>query len=276
MFCPTCGEDAGDGAFCPSCGTDLRDVRRVAQQGTRGKTTGGRGRGSAGGPAEAAGNGKPAAAGRVAGRAPRGAAARRNSWLPWLVAGIIVAVVAVVIVVQMGGDGAQPADTAGGGGQGLVPAPDADTSGTYEQLVQRANGLYDQGSSLFQTGDPAAAGEYFTAAATVYEAAWEKQSGDPNVGTDWATSLFYSGDIEGALSRVDKVLAANPEFQPGHYNRGNYLEHQARVYDEEGDAQAAARTRKEALAAFRRAEEIDPASDIGKQAAERMKDLESL
>jgi tetratricopeptide (TPR) repeat protein len=186
----------------------------------------------------------------------------------------VVVIAAVVIVVARPGGTDQSATTQGGGGGG-GSAPVADTGGSYNQLVQRANGLYDDGTAKFQAGDAGAAAEYFTAAAEVYAAAWAKQPGDPNVGTDWATSLFYSGDIDGAVARVDKVLTASPDFQPGWYNRGNYLEHRARGLDSEGDTAGAAKARKEAEAAFRKAVSIDATSDVGKAAAERLKSVTS-
>ena len=71
-----------------------------------------------------------------------------------------------------------------------------DTSGSYSVLVQRANGLYDQGSQAFQKKQRSTGEQYFAAAAKVYRAAWKQQSTDPNVGTDYATSLFYSGDTD--------------------------------------------------------------------------------
>ena len=53
--------------------------------------------------------------------------------------------------------------------------------------------------------------QYFAAAAKVYRAAWKQQATDPNVGTDYATSLFYSGDTDGALKQVD----VGPGQEPG-------------------------------------------------------------
>jgi len=115
--------------------------------------------------------------------------------------------------------------------------PAADTNGTYQQLVERANGLYADGAAKSRDGKTGQAADCF-AAAGVYAAAWKKP-GDPNVGTDWAMSLFRSGDIDGAVARLDKVLAANPELQAGHYDLGDYLEHRARHLEEEGDSRGA-------------------------------------
>jgi hypothetical protein len=299
VFCPVCGEDAGDDERCPSCDADLTPFKSTVSAGAAGgrkraaadlgAASGGTGRGRSTGKRGAArgrstsGSGKGASASGGGGRT-RAAVAKAKTkksdasaprsglrrWLPWIVAGVVV-VAAVVIVVlgPGGGDGTQA--TQGGGSSGAATAPVADTSGTYDQLVQRANGLYDQGIAKFQNGDAAGAADYFSAAAEVYSAAWKKQPGDPNVGTDWATSLFYSGDIDAAIAQVDVVLAANPDFQPGFYNRGNYLEHRARALTQEGDAAGAAKAKKEAEAAFRKAVALDATSDVGKAAAERLK-----
>jgi hypothetical protein len=303
VFCPVCGEDAGDDERCPSCDADLtpfqsaegvgaaggqaRDAgeTEAASGGTsRGRTTGksaaARGRstsGSSNGASAAGGGSRTRAAAAKAKTKTSAASAPRSGlrrWLPWIVAGVVV-VAAVVIVVlgPGGGDGTQAAQSGGGGGSDAATASVADTNGTYDQLVQRANGLYDQGITKFQAGDIAAAADYFSAAAEVYSAAWKKQPGDPNVGTDWATSLFYSGDIDAAIAQVDVVLAANPDFQPGYYNRGNYLEHRARLLTQEGDTAGAAEAKKQAEAAFRKAVALDPTSDVGKAAAERLKSV---
>ena len=54
----------------------------------------------------------------------------------------------------------------------------ADTSGSYRELVTRANDLYDQGVREMPDGIPSQQGaEYFAAAAKVYEAARAKQAG---------------------------------------------------------------------------------------------------
>ena len=108
------------------------------------------------------------------------------------------------------GGGGSPAPAATTGTQSVQPVS-ADTSGSYSDLVQRANGLYDQGATAFESEKYDQGSAYFEAAAKVYAAAWKQQSTDPAVGTDFATSLFYSGQIEPALSQVDGVLAQSPD-----------------------------------------------------------------
>jgi hypothetical protein len=263
VFCPVCGEDAGDDRRCPSCDADLSAFRE-ASAGAASQT------GDA--------SGSTAAGGSRGGKAAAGRPALRR-WLPWTIAALVViAAVVVVIAGPGGGDDATTPVSQGGGdssGSAAAEAPVADTSGTYDELIRRANSMYDDGAQLFQNGQADEAAKYFAAAAVVYDAAWTKQPGDPNVGTDWATSLFYSGDIAAAIEQVDKVLAENPTFQPGLYNRGNFLVHSARVLDDEGDSAAATKAREEAAAAFRAAIAVGAGSDVGKAAAERLKSLES-
>jgi hypothetical protein len=66
------------------------------------------------------------------------------------------------------------------------PPITADTSGSYSELVGRGNDLYDQGIEAFNKNDATRGEQCFRAAAEVYKAAWAKQPGDPNVGTDLA------------------------------------------------------------------------------------------
>jgi len=148
-----------------------------------------------------------------------------------------------------------------------------DLSGSYRELVQRAHDLYDEGDRLFAAEEIEQGVAYFAAAAQVYEAAWKKEPGDPNVGTDWATSLFYSGDFDGAIERVRIVLEENPDFQAGWFNLGNYLTHQARMAESGDDQVETARLYGEASEAYSKAAAIDPESDTGIEAAARAAEL---
>ena len=79
MYCPECGNDAGDAKFCPECGADLSRVKDAL----RGKTTGGQG-----GASRQAGAAAPGRAEQDGGRGRRGEAggprplARRSSGAP--------------------------------------------------------------------------------------------------------------------------------------------------------------------------------------------------
>ena len=254
MYCPECGNDAGNAKFCPECGADLAGLKNALKGKTTGQQDGG-------------GGGQQGARRPKAGSAPPPPAKRGLSpALIWgIFGGIAVVVVAIVIMVSgiTGGDGA--ASDPGTQTSGPAAPVSADTSGSYRELVTRANGLYDQGAAEMPQGIPNAQGaQYFGAAAKVYEAAWAKQSGDPNVGTDWAIALFYSGDVNGALKQVNTVLAADPRFQPGLFNKGIFLSHLSRLTQDKAQAQ---KYTDQARATLTEAVAVDPSSEVGKQAA---------
>ena len=151
----------------------------------------------------------------------------------------VAAVIVILVVVLVTNGGGGPTDTPVATGSQSVQPVSADTSGSYGALVERANGLYDQGAAAFDAKQYDQGAAYFEAAAKVYAAAWKQQSTDPGVGTDYATSLFYSAQIGPALTQIEKVLAQSPEFQTAWFNKGNYLAEKARQADEDGDAKTA-------------------------------------
>ena len=166
--------------------------------------------------------------------------------------------------------------SASGSAQSAGPAAGpvaADTSGSYSVLVQRANGLYDQGAQAFQKKELSTGTQYFAAAAKVYQAAWKQQATDPSMGTDYATSLFYSGDTQGALKQVNVVLAKSPDFQTAHLNKGIYLQTASQDAQEGGQKAKADSLLAQAKAEFQKAVSIDPGSSAGAKAAENLKTL---
>lgn len=264
MYCPDCGSDAGEAKFCPECGADLSAVRGAV-----------RGKGGAKGGVK----GGAKAGAKFAGDAgaPVPPPPSRRGPAPLLIWGgvAVVAVVAVFAVLFWPGEADDGTATDGGSaGNGAVTAVEADTSGSYDELVQRANDLFDQGDALFQQDQIDQGARYFAAAAEVYAAAWKKQPGDPNVGTDWATALFYSGDMEGAVKRVDVVLKADPGFQTAWFNKGNFLAHEARLAKMGGEDKDSAELFERARQAYLKAVALDPDSDVGKEADRRLQSLE--
>jgi len=262
MYCPECGNDADDAKFCPECGADLAGLKAALKGKTTGRQGGGRGAPQSARPPKA-------------GSAPSPPAKRGLS--PALIWGLFggIAIVVVIIVVMMSGgskDNGAPADAGTQSGGPATPVT-ADTSGSYRELVTRANGLYDQGAAEMPDGIPNEQGaQYFEAAAKVYEAAWAKQPGDPNVGTDWAISLFYSGDVNGAVKQVNAVLAGDPRFQPGLYNKGIFLSHMSRLTQDQAQAQKYV---DQARATLTAAIAVDPSSEVGKQADAALKGLQT-
>ena len=260
MYCPECGNDADDAKFCPECGADLAGVKSALKGKTTGRQGAQRGQGAAGGSRQT-----PAAAAQPAGRGLSPA-------VIWGGFGAVAVIVIVVVVMLSGGFGSKDASTTPGTqSSGPVTSVTADTSGSYRELVTRANDLYDQGAAQMPDGIPNEQGaQYFGAAAKVYAAAWAKQPGDPNVGTDWAIALFYSGDVNGAVKQVNVVLAADPHFQPGLFNKGIFLSHLSRLTQDQAQAQKYVDQARASLVA---AVAADPSSEVGKQADAALKGL---
>jgi tetratricopeptide (TPR) repeat protein len=184
-------------------------------------------------------------------------------------------IVAVILVVATGGTTSGAAgDAAGGGGDGAPAAGSqpvvADTSGSYAELVDRANGLYDQGIQAFNKDDTEGGVAYFEAAAKVYRAAWTEQPGDPSVGTDFAVALFYQRHHDAGIKQIDAVIEQSPDFQAAHLNKGIFMRTEA---DEAQDEAKAADYLADARLAFQKAVSIDPDSEAGKHAAQELQSL---
>jgi hypothetical protein len=300
MYCPDCGHDAEDANFCPECGADLRgpaaapaceDCGTEVPDGARfcpecgapagaatadaapvatpaaGRRTGTRGRSSG----AARRQQRPArpAPGKPAPEKTAGSPSRLSPAVIWGGLGVaaVVIVLIVVFVTTGGGDATGAAPT--GGTQSVQPVA-ADTSGSYGELVERGNGLYDQGAAAFDSQQYDQGAAYFAAAARVYAAAWKQQSADPGVGTDYATSLFYSGQIDPAIEQVEQVLAKTPTFQTGWFNKGDYLAEKARLAEQDGSAKVAKAAYADARAAYEKAVSLGAESASGQQAQQRL------
>jgi hypothetical protein len=279
-FCPECGEPARGAAAgrardaAPDEGVELDEGVEAAgtASGGGGRRTGTRGKSAGGGQqrrqqprTEQAAKGK---GGRAAPPRPVGRVSPLVAW------GAIIAVVAVAVVVLVFyATGRGDSGTAAGPAATTSQPVAADTSGSYGELVQRANALYDQGSAQLQTKQYGQASEYFLAASKVYGAAWKQQATDPAVGTDYATSLFYSGKIAAAVEQVDKVLAESPEFQTAWFNKGNYLAQKARDAETAGSGKVAKAAYAGARAAYQKAIDLDPKSSSGQQAQQQLSAL---
>jgi hypothetical protein len=261
MYCPECGNDAGEAKFCPECGANLAGVKDALS----------------GKPAPAAAAAAPedqGAAEDQAADAPSGGPSRLSPAVIWGGFGALAVVVIVIVVMVSGGfGGGSSSSSSSSSSTAPVKAVSADTSGSYSELVSRANGLYDKGDAAFQSQQFEQGGAYFTAAAKVYAAALKKQSGDPGVGTDYAVTLFYSGNIAAALKQIDAVLQANPDWQKGWLNKGIFLSHESRIAKQQGDAKTAAKYQAQAKQALTKAVALDSTSDAGKQADEALQQL---
>jgi hypothetical protein len=255
MYCPECGNDAGSAKFCPECGANLAGVKDALS----GK--------KAAAPAAA---GAPAATETEA--AP-GGPSRLSPAVIWGGFGALAVVVIIVVVMMSGGfGGSNSADNAAAASNPAGQNITADTSGSYDELVARANGLYDKGSKLFPS-DLNQGVAYFAAASKVYAAAWSQKATDPGVGTDYAVTLFYGGDIPAALKQIDAVIKSSPDYQKAWLNKGIFVSHEGQLAKKKGKTKEASAYFDEARAALAKAVALDPQSEAGKQADSFMSSL---
>lgn len=284
--CEACGGELPDGAkYCPECGeaagpATTAGASATADPGSPGRVAGGGRRTGTRGRSAGAGRARqrrqeerPPAQRRQEPALPKtGAGARRIS--PALIwGGFGLLAVVVVLIVALSTVGEEPTGAGAPSGAQSVQPVSADTSGGYAQLVQRANGLYDQGAAAFASEQWDQGAAYFAAAAEVYAAAWKQKATDPNVGTDFATSLFYSGETDKAIAQVEKVLAKSPGFQMGWFNKGNYLTERARHAEQQDDAAGAEAAYDDAREAFRKAVALGAGTTSGQQAQQRLDEL---
>jgi hypothetical protein len=266
MYCPECGTDAADAKFCPECGNDLGALKDAL----RGSEPAGKPAGQAAQQRTSAKQNRPSAA-EAPGRKPGQLGPRKQTggagtkpWVIWAVVGaVVVPIVLIVLVSLLGHNKSTPAASTN-------PPPVANTSGSYSELVQRANGLFDQAQAAITGNDIGTAVQYGQAAAQVYAAAWKKQPGDPSVGTDWATAMFYAGDFQGAIARIEIILKANPTFQTAWLNAGNYYWHASQMTKDPTQKQTYV---SKAKAAYAKAIAINATNADGVQAAKYLKQV---
>jgi hypothetical protein len=284
MFCPECGFDAQDAKFCPDCGAglsqlrasleDVDDAPMAPRPAPRGRTTGAyrntrpgaqRSRGQQARPRDTRSD-DDRDLDDYRGPRPRATQSRLSPTMIWTaITVVIVLVIAGYFIL-----GRSPANVTTG--QAAAPIT-ADTSGSYAVLVARANAFYDQGAKAFAAKNTSGGAQYFAAAGTVYRAAWTKQPGDPSVGTDFATSLFYAGDTAGAMKQIDAVLAKSPNFQNGRLNKGIFLQTASQTAQQSGQSASAKSLLAQAKAEFQKTVAIDPTSAAGQKAAGILKAL---
>jgi tetratricopeptide (TPR) repeat protein len=199
----------------------------------------------------------------------------------------VIAVVVVVAVILTQGSSEPDASggAAGAGGQSELPVPSqgapklaqVETNGSYDELVEAGHAYYDSGDALKASGRDDEAVGWFAAAAKVYAAAWKLKPGDPALGTDYATAIFYSATtperIRAAIDQVDTVIASDPDFQMARFNKGIYVSELAQRYAESGRTAEAERLFAQARAEYEAAVAIDSASPTGQAAAAALQEL---
>ena len=268
MYCPECGFDAGEAKFCPECGTKLDQVREAVRG--AGAVKGARTTGSSRAGARKGGDRTDDAVESASRGGPRPAKSGTNPTYVW----IGVAVVAIVAAVAM----YMLTTHKNSSSSGASPVA-ADTTGTYDQLVQRANAHYDQGNPYAQKGDFTSAQPYFLAAAKEYAAAWAQRATDPNVGSDYSVALFYAGDPNGALSVANKALALKPTgdtLQKVLYNKGNYLAMIGRGEMQSGKTSAGKAHLAQAKAAYRASVAVAKSTATGQAAKQALSGLSQI
>ena len=138
----------------------------------------------------------------------------------------------------------------------------------YTLLVAQGQAYFDWAQSVLSAtqaqlqANPAAPRQdtpYWKLAVPYYRRALSVKSGDPNVMTDYSTTLFYSGDTTTAIAVGEDVRTLSPSFSPVVFNLGVYYE-------------AAGQTAK-AKAAFQEYLRLDPK---GSNAAAAKQELTKL
>jgi cytochrome c-type biogenesis protein CcmH/NrfG len=117
-----------------------------------------------------------------------------------------------------------PAATAGGGGMaGQMPSLDnmkkmADTKAA--PLLEKLKSDPNNKDLLFQVGNIYKATHQFKDAAGYYNKALQADPKNVAVRTELASCLFYSGDVDGALSQLQQGLNYNPKDANSLFNLG--------------------------------------------------------
>jgi tetratricopeptide (TPR) repeat protein len=129
----------------------------------------------------------------------------------------------------------------------------------YALLVAQAQNYYGWAGQVQQALKGADSGQdapIWKAASTYYARALAVKPGDPAVMSDYAVSLFYSGDTAGAIAEGEKVRTANPKFAPNIFNLGVF-------YANSGDT-------VKAKAAFEAYLVLEPAGDMAQAAKDNI------
>lgn len=120
---------------------------------------------------------------------------------------------------------------------------------SYTVLVTQGNVYFDWAIDVQQASQSGADLPIWLAASVYYGRAIEQQSGDPNVATDYAVSLYYSGNTQAAIDVIEPVLEENPDFAVAFYNAGIF-------YDTAGRGADAVRVMQRYI-------ELDPSGQTG-------------
>lgn len=121
---------------------------------------------------------------------------------------------------------------------------------SYTVLVNQGNTYFDWGIDVRQALPQSGADTpMWVSAKTYYERAAAISDDDPAMMTDFAISVFYSGDTPSAISVIEQVMEEKPDFSQAFFNAGIF-------YNSAGMGPQAA-------AAMQRYLELDPDGQTG-------------
>lgn len=140
---------------------------------------------------------------------------------------------------------------------------------SYTILVALGNTYFDwainkQQASQSSSATAGADQPLWVAAKDAYSRALAVKAGEPPVEVDYSIALYYNGETDKAIARVEKVVKANPEFAPAYFNLGIF-------YEALGQAD-------KALASFKKYLVLDPTGKQGntQYAKDAVKRLEGV
>ena len=96
---------------------------------------------------------------------------------------------------------------------------------SYTALVSLANTYFDWAAAVQQASQTSTSAvgadlPLWTGAKDAYKRAIVVKKGEPAVSTDYAITLFYTGDTTGAIKVATEVTKTNPEFASAYFNLG--------------------------------------------------------
>ena len=120
---------------------------------------------------------------------------------------------------------------------------------SYTALVTLGNTYFDWAAAMQQASQTSTAAvgadlPLWTGAKDAYTRAIVVKKGEPGVSTDYAITLFYTGDTKGAIKVATEVTKTNPDFASAYFNLGIF--------------RAALGEKEKAVAAYKKAIELDP------------------
>lgn len=151
-------------------------------------------------------------------------------------------------------------------GNATVSEGGSDESSTEDEVLARANNLFDMGMAALESAEDdearQRAAELFAQAVESYDEYLETTS-SPSAEVDRAICVFYSGDHEGAIADLESFVERDGTFAPAWANLGMF-------YEAHGDTDKAVSAYRSALDAA----EKEDTYGVGDYARQRLDALE--